>query len=47
MYDLALECNNNCIQAYDSKYLSSEETSCVENCFKKQKIWNDKFYAAT
>ena len=46
-FDSALECNNQCVTNYDSKGLSDDERSCIENCFTKQKVWNDRLYNAT
>lgn len=42
-YDLALECNQNCVTSYNSKNLDNAEKECVVACFKKNKAWNDKF----
>lgn len=46
-YDLALECNTQCVSSYNSKNLDNSERECVKSCFSKQKAWNDKFYEMT
>lgn len=46
-FDQALQCNNQCVTTYENKNLDDTERECVENCFKKQKFFNDRYYQAT
>ena len=46
-YNLAQECNQQCVTNFESKNLGDEERDCISACFKKQKAWNDLFVKKT